>query len=172
MALRNIVKGDDPILRKKSRVVTDFNERLHTLLDDMKETMEEADGVGLAAVQVGVLRRAVIVDVGEGLIELINPVVTEISDEEECTLEGCLSFPGESAYVYRPVTATVEAQDRYGNPITYTGEGLLARAFCHETDHLDGKVFHDFAVEPPAELLEKLEQEQEEREAQLAATRE
>lgn len=151
MALRTIVLGDDPILRKKSRDVTEFNERIHTLLDDMKETMLEAEGVGLAAVQVGVLRRVVVVDTGEEILELINPEVIEVSDEEECKYEGCLSFPGESSYVPRPVKATVKAQDRNGNSFLYTGEGLVARAFCHETDHLNGIVFHDRGIAPPEE---------------------
>lgn len=147
MALRNIIKDSDETLRKKSRQVTVFDARLHQLLDDMAETMTEANGVGLAAVQVGVLRRVVTIDVGEGLIELINPVITEASEEMICIAEGCLSYPGESGMVPRPKRATVEAQDRNGDPITITGEDLLARAFCHELDHLDGIVFWDRVVD-------------------------
>lgn len=146
MALRTIRKGEDPVLYKKSREVTVFDARLHELLDDMAETMRAADGVGLAAVQVGVLRRVVVVDVGDGLLELINPAITERSDELLTTPEGCLSFPGESGIVTRPKSVTVQAQDRDGNPITLTGEGLKARAFCHEVDHLDGVVFKALAT--------------------------
>lgn len=153
MALRNIITGDDPILRKTSREVTKFDDRLHQLLDDMKETMDSVNGVGLAAVQVGALRRAIIINVDDenGHIELINPVVTERSEEIQCGQEGCLSFPGETRIVPRPMQATVEAFDRYGEPFTLTGEGLLARAICHETDHLEGQLFYDLAIEDPEE---------------------
>ncbi|MBQ4245204.1 MAG: peptide deformylase, partial [Clostridia bacterium] len=140
MALRNIVKVGDPILTKKSRAVEKFDERLWTLLDDMKETMYAANGVGLAAVQVGVLKRVVVIDVGDGYMELINPEITEksgIQTEEE----GCLSLPGESGVTIRPAVVKVKAQDRNGKWCVYKGEGLKARCFCHETDHLDGVVF-------------------------------
>lgn len=147
MAIRNILKWNDPVLRKKSRDVTVFDKRLHQLLDDMYDTLEEAHGAGLAAVQVGVLRRVVIIDVGEGLIELINPVIRERSEEAINTSEGCLSFPGQWYMVERPKRVTVDAQDRHGNPITVTGEDLLARALCHETDHTNGIVFMDIATE-------------------------
>ena len=146
MALRIIVTGEDPILRKKSREVTVFDERLHQLLDDMYQTMEEASGVGLAAVQVGVLRRVVVVDVGEGKIELINPVIVDRSEEKICMTEGCLSFPDESGLVERPKSVTVQALDRRGDLFTITGEDLLARALCHEVDHLDGIVYKDHAI--------------------------
>lgn len=145
MATRTIITGGDESLRKKSREVTVFDQRLHTLLEDMAETMHQANGVGLAAVQVGVLRRVVVVDVGEGVIELVNPVITQRSNEEVCTIEGCLSFPGEAGMVPRPKWVTVQAQDRNGDLMTITGEEMLARAFCHELDHLDGVVFHDRA---------------------------
>lgn len=145
MATREIVTGRDEILRKKSREVTVFDQRLHTLLDDMAETMHLANGVGLAAVQVGVLRRVVVVDVGDGVVELVNPVITEHSNEEVCVAEGCLSFPGEAGMVPRPKWATVQAQDRNGDLFTLTGEDMMARAFCHELDHLDGVIFHDRA---------------------------
>ena len=142
MATRNIVKDGDPILHKVCRSVLNFDERLAQTLDDMAETMYEADGVGLAASQVGILRRYCIVDVGDGLIELINPVIVEQSGSQTGD-EGCLSFPEQYAPVTRPMKVTVKAQDRYGKTFTITGEGLKARAFCHEIDHLDGIVFKD-----------------------------
>lgn len=147
MALRRIITGDDPILRKKSRPVTVFDSRLHILLDDMAESMREANGVGLAAVQVGVLRRVVTIDVGDGIIELINPVIAERSEEVVTASEGCLSFPGEAGTVDRPQKVTVEGLDRHGNFISVNGEDLLARAICHETDHLDGILYKDLASE-------------------------
>lgn len=147
MALREIRFGDDPVLGKKSREVTDFDGRLHELLGDMAETMYDADGAGLAAVQIGILRRVVVIDVGEGLIELINPVITEMSEEKTNASEGCLSFPGEWGMVERPKRVTVQAQDRHGNPVTVTGEDLLARALCHEIDHTNGIVFIELASE-------------------------
>lgn len=147
MALRKIITGEDPMLRKKSRPVAVFDKRLHILLDDMAESMQQANGVGLAAVQVGILRRVVTIDVGEGVIELINPVITKRSKETITISEGCLSFPGEGGTVERPQRVTVEAQDRHGNFISITGEDLLARAICHETDHLDGIIFKDLASE-------------------------
>ena len=142
MAIRNIVKDGDPILRKICRSVLNFDERLATILDDMAETMYEADGCGLAAPQIGMLRRFCIVDVGDGVIELINPEIVETSGSQTGD-EGCLSFPGEFAEVERPMTVTVKAQDRNGEFFTITGEGLKARAFCHEIDHLDGIVYKD-----------------------------
>ncbi len=145
MAIRNIVKHGDPVLRKISRTVLKFDERLHTLLDDMRETMYEADGVGLAAPQVGILRRVCVVDIGEGLIELVNPVIIENSGEQTES-EGCLSLPGNYKTTRRPMKVTVRAQDRNGNTFTVEGEGLLARAFCHEIDHLDGVLFIDRAI--------------------------
>lgn len=147
MALRKIVRGNDPILRKPCREVTVFNGRLHQLLDDMYETMMAAPGVGLAACQVAVLRRVVTIDVGEGRLELINPKVTRRSEELEFTSEGCLSFPGQWGIVGRPKQVTVQAQNRYGDFFEITGEDLLARALCHELDHLDGVVFLDLADE-------------------------
>lgn len=142
MAIRNIVKDGDPILHKVCRSVLNFDERLAQVLDDMAETMYEADGVGLAAPQVGILRRYCVIDIGEGLIELINPVIIE-SEGVQTGDEGCLSFPGDFAEVERPMKVTVKAQDRYGKPFIISGEGLLARAFCHEIDHLDGIVYKD-----------------------------
>ena len=145
MAKRNIITDGDPILRKKCRPVTEFNERIHTLLDDMAETMYAADGVGLAAPQVAVLRKVVVIDVGDGLIELINPEIVYESAECIEDNEGCLSFPGQYGVVKRPKKVTVKYQDRNGNWQEKTGEGLLARAFCHETDHLNGVCFVDLA---------------------------
>ena len=147
MALRNILKEGDETLEKRCRPVTDFNERLHILLDDMAETMNDAEGVGLAAPQVGVLRRAVIVletNVEEGeepyIIELINPEVMETSGEQEGP-EGCLSVPGVYGWVKRPDYAKLRAQDRNGEWFEVEGCGLTARAFLHECEHLDGHLF-------------------------------
>lgn len=147
MALRNILTKEDPTLYKKCRPVTDFNARLHQLLDDMGETLMEADGVGLAAPQVGVLRRAVVVletNVPEGeepyIIELINPEIISTSGEQDGA-EGCLSVPGEYGLVKRPMDVTVRAQNRFGETFSVSGTGLTARCFCHELDHLDGVIF-------------------------------
>ena len=147
MALRNILKEGDEMLARRCRPVTDFNERLHTLLDDMAETMNDAEGVGLAAPQVGVLRRAVVVletNVGPEeepyIIELVNPELLETSGEQEGP-EGCLSVPGVYGWVSRPDHAKVRAQDRYGNEFMVEGDGLTARAFCHELEHLEGHLF-------------------------------
>ena len=144
MAMRNILRNGDERLRKKSREVTDFNERLWTLLDDMAETMKEQDGVGLAAPQVGILRRCVTIDVGEGLHELVNPVIVE-TEGDQCGGEGCLSIPGEYGLVHRPKKLRVLYQDRYGKPQELEAEDYLAVAVCHETDHLDGILFIDKA---------------------------
>ena len=147
MATRNIVTKEEPLLYKKSRPVKSFDARLHQLLDDMAETLFASGGVGLAAPQVGVLRRAVLVietNVPEGeeeqLIELINPEIVE-SSGEQYGAEGCLSFPDEYGLVRRPMDVTVRAQDRNGEFFTVSGTGLTARCFCHEIDHLDGVVF-------------------------------
>jgi len=147
MAIRDIIKDGDPALRKRSREVSVFGERLHTLLDDMAETMASVNGVGLAAVQVGVLRRVAIVDAGDGLVELINPEIAEISDEKQTGAEGCLSLPGWYGTVERPMRVIVRAQDRSGNPIEVVGEELKARALCHEIDHLEGVMFQDHATD-------------------------
>ncbi len=146
MALRKIYLEKEEILHKVCRPVTDFNERLWQLLDDMAETMYHADGVGLAAPQVGILRRAVVIDTGEGLIELVNPKIV-MSKGNQLVAEGCLSCPGEYGKVKRPARVKVEAQNRFGDPVEYVGTDLLARAFCHEIDHLDGIMFKDKVVE-------------------------
>ena len=144
MAVREILKFGEDALRKKCREVTAFDEKLITLLDDMKETLAGAEGVGLAAPQVGILRRAVVIDLrdGKGAMELINPVLVE-HEGLQCGNEGCLSAPGEWCEVERPMSVTVKAFDRTGKEFTVKGDGLLARALCHELDHLDGILFTD-----------------------------
>ncbi|MEE1245500.1 MAG: peptide deformylase [Acutalibacteraceae bacterium] len=142
MAIRNIVTLGDEVLRKVCRTQLTFDSKLHTILDDMKETMYKAEGVGLAAPQIGILRRFCVIDVGDGIIELINPVITETVGKQTGN-EGCLSLPGRSANVTRPMKVTVRAQNRFGENFTITGEGLLARALCHEIDHLDGILYID-----------------------------
>ncbi len=156
MAILNIVKEGDELLRKKSRAVDEINDRIIRLLDDMKDTLHKAQGVGLAAVQVGVLRRVVLVEVEEGVLyELINPEIIDAKGEQE-ELEGCLSVPDKWGITHRPKTVTVRAMDRNGKYFEVSGSDLLARAFCHELDHLDGKLFIDNAVRmlTPEELEE------------------
>lgn len=152
MATRTILLNDNPRLRKVSRPVTKINKHIIDLLDDMAQTMYEARGVGLAAPQVGVLRRVVVIDVGEGLIELINPEVIHAEGQQR-TEEGCLSLPDDVGYVIRPSKVTVRALDRNGEEHEYVGEDLLARAFTHEIDHLDGILFTD-------KMVERIEQEE------------
>ena len=145
MAIREIREKGDEILYKKCKAVVKFDEKLHILLDDMYETMQSRDGVGLAAPQVGILKRAVVIDVGDGKIELINPEIVEESGEQTGS-EGCLSVPGVFGEVTRPKVVTVKAQDRDGKWFKITGKELLARAFCHEIEHLDGKLFLDRVI--------------------------
>ncbi len=140
MGLRKIMTVKEPCLHKVCRPVEKFDGKLHRLLDDMKETLAEANGVGLAAPQVGILRRAVIVDTGEEMLELVNPELLETSGDQ-VEAEGCLSVPGKYGLVRRPDYAKVRAQDRNGNWFEAEGEGLTARCFCHELDHLDGIVY-------------------------------
>ncbi|MDR1570068.1 MAG: peptide deformylase, partial [Oscillospiraceae bacterium] len=135
MALRRILKNGDPALRKISRGVTDINPRILTILSDMAETMYDADGCGLAAPQIGILRRLVVIDTGDGLLELINPEIIEQSDELEKS-EGCLSIPGQRGFVVRPQKVTYRAMNRNGEIIERRAEGLAAVAVCHEIDHL------------------------------------
>jgi len=146
MAFRKIVTKEDSVLRKICKPVEVFDKKLWTILDDMAETMYEANGLGLAAPQVGILRRFAIIDVGEELIELINPVIIKI-DGEQRDVEGCLSCPTEYGYVTRPMNCTVKAQDRNGEWYEKDLTGLFCRCACHETDHLDGKLFLDIVEE-------------------------
>lgn len=147
MAIRKIVKlGEDDVLRRHSRKVEKFDRRLGILLDDLADTMYEADGAGLAAPQVGILKRAVVVDVGEGLLELVNPEILEAEGTQMC-VEGCLSVPGKRGKVERPQKVRVHAQDRKGNHIEVEAEGFLANAVCHELDHLEGIVYVDKMIE-------------------------
>ena len=146
MALRNILQNNEPILRAKCFEVTLFNDRLHMLLDDMDETMIAADGVGLAAPQIGIPKRICIVNVdGKTKYELINPVIVKTSGTQK-GVEGCLSIPNKHGMVERPKTVWVEAKDRYGKPCSYKVSDLTAVAFCHEIDHLDGTLYTDKIV--------------------------
>ena len=146
MAYREILTEDNPRLRKVSRPVESFDKKLHDLLDDMLETMDRANGVGLAAPQVGILKRVVVIDVGEGLIELVNPEIIASEGTQMC-IEGCLSVPGKRGKVERPAIVRVHAQDRDGNHIELEGEEFLANAICHELDHLDGVIYVDKMLE-------------------------
>ncbi|MEG0779703.1 MAG: peptide deformylase [Oscillospiraceae bacterium] len=163
MALRKIVKQGDPCLNKVCRPVTDFNKRLHTLLDDMEETLRDACGAGLAAPQVGILRRVcIVIDDDDQVIELINPEIVSSSGEQN-GIEGCLSVPEKWALVTRPETVRVRAFDREGCPFEVEDSGLAARAFCHELEHLDGHLFTEhvehFLTEE--ELIALMEEEDE-----------
>ena len=155
MGLRKIMTVKEPCLHKVCRPVEKFDGKLHRLLDDMKETLAEANGVGLAAPQVGILRRAVVVDTGEEMLELVNPELLETSGEQVGS-EGCLSVPGKYGIVKRPNYAKVRAYDRDGNEFEVEGEELMARCFCHELDHLDGIVY--------TEIMERYLTEEEMRE--------
>ena len=169
MALRKIVLQGDECLKKKCRVVTDFNSRLHTLLDDMAETLLDSGGVGLAAPQVGVLRRVcVVMNEDEEIIELVNPEIIA-TEGEQTGLEGCLSVPGKYGVVTRPYVVRVRAQDRDGAFFEVEDEGLTARCFCHEIEHLDGHLFvehtdHLLSDEELAEYIRQQEEEDEEQE--------
>lgn len=148
MAKLKIVKFGDPMLRKVSRPVTEITPRILTLLDDMVETMRDAGGCGLAAVQVGVLRRIVVIEVEDGnVIELINPKIIAFAGEQT-EQEGCLSNPGEYGLTKRPKAVTVRAMNRHGKEFELSGSDLLARAICHECDHLDGKLYIDVQIRP------------------------
>ncbi|MEG0306926.1 MAG: peptide deformylase [Clostridium sp.] len=145
MAIRNIRTNEDPLLRKKSKVVTNIDDRTQVLIDDMLDTMYKANGVGLAAPQVGILKRIAVVDIGGGPIIMLNPEVIKATGEIN-DKEGCLSLPGKDGNVIRPKYVKVRAQDRKGQFIEIEGEGLLARALCHEIDHLDGILYIDKIV--------------------------
>ncbi|MDO5378038.1 MAG: peptide deformylase [Clostridia bacterium] len=158
MALRKIVYIEDELLRKKSRPVEKFDEKLHKLLDDMAETMYHANGVGLAAPQVAVLRRVVVMDCGDGLIEMVNPEILETEGEQDGA-EGCLSVPGRRGMVKRPMKVRARFQDRNGEWYEIEAEELLARCIMHETDHLDGQLYVDIMSR---EIFEDEEEEAEE----------
>ncbi|MBQ6115958.1 MAG: peptide deformylase [Oscillospiraceae bacterium] len=166
MALRKIVLQGDECLKKKCRVVTDFNSRLHILLDDMAETLLDSGGVGLAAPQVGILRRVcVVMNEDDEIIELINPEIVA-TEGEQTGLEGCLSVPGKYGVVTRPYVVRVRAQDRNGDFFEVEDEGLTARCFCHEIEHLDGHLFvehtdHLLSDEELAEYIRRQEEEEE-----------
>lgn len=161
MALRKIICIEDELLRKKSRPVEKFDARLAALLDDMAETMYAANGVGLAAPQVAVLRRAVVMDCGDGLIEMVNPEILETEGEQEGP-EGCLSVPGRRGLVKRPMKVRARFQDRHGEWYEIEGEELLARCILHETDHLDGRMYVDIMTR---EIFDDEIQEAEEEQA-------
>ena len=157
MAIRRIKTGSAACLYKTAKPVTEFNEKLWSLLDDMKETMYDAEGVGLAGPQVGVLRRVVVIDCSaerDGLIEAVNPEII-YTEGEQAGMEGCLSFPDEQGWVVRPNIAVMRAFDRHGNEFKLRGEGLLARAMLHECDHLDGKVYKRLVVPTPEDYKEE-----------------
>ena len=160
MGIRKILTFDESALHKTCKPVVNFDRRLHNLLDDMRETLIESGGVGLAAPQVGILRRVVLVDVGDEIIELVNPTMVE-TDGEQTGVEGCLSLPGKYGLVTRPYYAKVRAQDRNGNWYEAEGEEIIARCFCHELDHLDGIVYTEvmdrFLTEE--ELMRDMEEE-------------
>lgn len=162
MALRTILTDKEETLRKTSHAVTKFDNRLHNLLDDLKETLADASGLGLAAPQIGILRRAVIVmNDKDEMIELVNPEIISRSDEIQDGLEGCLSVPGRWGMVERPMHVKARAQDRNGNFFELEGDGITARCICHETDHLDGHLFTELAerLYTQEELDEMLESE-------------
>jgi peptide deformylase len=158
MALRNIryYNEEDTILRKKSKIVKIIDEKTRILLDDMADTMYRANGVGLAAPQIGVLKRLVVIDIGEGLVKLVNPVIIEQSGEQQ-DMEGCLSVPDISGEVIRPQKVRIKAQNENGDYFEMEGTGLLARAFCHELDHLDGILFIDKTV-PDTIIMNRIDE--------------
>lgn len=166
MALRTIITKGDPVLSKKAHPVTNFDEKLAILLDDMVETLRDSGGVGLAAPQIGILRRVcVVMDQDETYLELVNPQIVEQEGEQE-GFEGCLSLSGMYGIVKRPMKVKVQAQDRHGNPVEYEREGITARCFCHEIEHLDGHLFveHTDHLMTEEELEEYMNQQEEDEE--------
>ncbi|HEY8419418.1 MAG TPA: peptide deformylase [Clostridia bacterium] len=152
MALRQIARIGDDVLRIRAKEVTEFDQSLSQLIDDMAQTMYHNEGVGLAAPQVSILKRVVVIDVGEGLVELVNPKITKTGPLVPC-IEGCLSIPGKRGKVMRPQTLTVEAYDRHGNKVKYDAEGYFAQAIAHELDHLDGVLYLDKVIEGTLETV-------------------
>ena len=146
MAIRNLVLIGDETLRKKSKKIEHIDQRILTLLDDMLDTLHDEGGAGIAAVQVGVLRRAVVIDMGSGIIKLINPELVSTEGEQEVT-EGCLSIPGKRGRLIRPAKVTVKALDENGEPFELTADGDLAKCLCHEIDHLDGILYIDKIID-------------------------
>lgn len=172
MAWRTIILEGDSVLRKKSKPVTDFGKRTAELMDDLSDTLSKIQGAGLAAPQVGILRRAVVIMREGTLVELINPTILESSEEQEGQFEGCLSCPDKRGWLLRPKIVKVRAQNRDGKWFELECEGIAARAACHETDHLDGilfidKVDHVYTEEEVDELLLQMEEEAEKREDEL-----
>ena len=165
MALRTIITKGDPVLSKKAHLVTNFDEKLALLLDDMMETLRDSGGVGLAAPQIGILRRVcVVMDQDETYLELVTPQIVEQEGEQE-GFEGCLSLSGMYGIVKRPMKVKVQAQDRHGNPVEYEREGITARCFCHEIEHLDGHMYYEKAEgrllteDEVDEIMQKAEEE-------------
>lgn len=146
MAVKKILTIGDELLRKKSHPVTKFDAKLQSIVSDMQDTLKYYEGAGLAAPQLGIMRRIFIVDTGEEVKEFINPVILS-TEQEENGLEGCLSVPGKQGMVVRPYYVTIKAQDKFGKEFKMNGEGIVARAFCHESDHLDGKLYIDIATD-------------------------
>ena len=162
MSIRTIRTGDDPCLYKKCRPVTSFDDKLKRLVEDLIDTMRDKDGVGLAAPQIGILRRVTVIDIDDdqGPVELINPEIIEF-DGLQGGMEGCLSFPGKSGYVERPMRVVVQAYDREGVLYRHEGDGLFARAVFHECDHLDGELYLRLVTDPPAGYREEQQEEEE-----------
>ncbi|MGI6497692.1 MAG: peptide deformylase [Oscillospiraceae bacterium] len=160
MSVRKIYTQGDEVLSKKAHPVTNFDQKLHALLDDMRDTLIHADGAGLAAPQIGILRRVAVISDGEVITELVNPEIVSIKGEQN-GFEGCLSVPEKYGMVKRPMTVTVKAQDRNGNEFTMTGEEIVARAFCHEIDHLNGVLFTKYTSRlfTPEELQQMSKEE-------------